>query len=96
MSNKRGIGYDILSRHPDGRERHIEVKSRCSVMAPHLTENEKEKSITDPDYVLDFHVIEGNTATESKRVNDPAELRTKQITAHEVPISEIDRLGEDF
>lgn len=47
-----GCGYDILSKSPDGRELHIEVKGRGRLKAPHifLTDNELQNAKEDSHY----------------------------------------------
>ena len=92
VSNKRGIGYDILSRHPDGRVRHIEVKARCSFTPVQLTPNEEKARLNDPNYMLHIHVIDGQDC-HTRIIQNPAELKTKRETMFKAPNSEIDRLG---
>ncbi len=95
VSNKRGLGYDILSKHPDGRERHIEVKARCSFTPVQLTPNEENARLKDPNYKLHVHVIDGDTHY-TTILDDPSKLITKKNTTHDAPISELNRLGEVY
>ncbi len=95
VSNKRGLGYDILSKHPDGRERHIEVKARCSFTGVQFTPNEEKARLTDPNYKLHVHVIDGDTH-HTITVDNPAKLVTKKKTSYDTAISELDRLGVEY
>ena len=95
VSRTRGIGYDILSRHLDGRERHIEVKARCSFTPVQLTSNEEKARLNDPNYMLHIHVIDGQDC-HTRIVQDPAKLKTKKETVFTVPISEIDRYSVEY
>ncbi|MYC78888.1 MAG: DEAD/DEAH box helicase [Cenarchaeum sp. SB0661_bin_35] len=92
VSNKRGSGRDITSRHPDGRERHIEVKSRCAFTEIDFTENEEKARLNDPDYMVDVHIIEGEKH-DTFRIYEPAKLKTKKKVSYGVSISEIKCLG---
>ncbi len=95
VSNKRDRGYDLSSKHPDGRERHIEVKARCPSAPFHLTENEEEKRRNDPNYRMHMHVIDGQNCR-TRIIKDPSKLKTKKEMLFLVPNSEIDRLGEKY
>lgn len=55
VHDKRGLGYDLVSRHPDGRVRKIEVKARCDTGSVEFTDAEKRHLETDPDAVL--HIL---------------------------------------
>lgn len=52
VHEKRGIGHDIESRHPDGRVHKIEVKARCDTSGLEVTAAEKHHLETDPDALL--------------------------------------------
>ena len=92
VSKKRGIGYDILSRHADGRERHIEVKARCSLTGVDLTPNEEKARLNDPDYIIHVHVIDGDTH-DTTVICNPADLKTERKITHHITNSEITRHG---
>ena len=95
VSNKRGLGYDILSKHPDGQEHHIEVKARCSFTGVQFTPSEEKARLNDPNYKLHVHVIDGEQY-HTTIVDKPANLVTKKKTSYDAAISEIDRLGVNY
>lgn len=92
VSKKRGIGYDILSRHTDGRERHIEVKARCSLTGVQLTPSEEKARLNDSNYIVHVHVINGDTHS-TTMIDNPADVKTKKKIVYDIPKSEIDRHG---
>ncbi|MYE44336.1 MAG: DEAD/DEAH box helicase [Acidobacteria bacterium] len=91
VSNKHGLGYDILSKHPDGRERHIEVKARCSFTGVSFTPNEENARLNDPNCILHSHVFDGDEC-HTRIIQDPSKLKTKREIVFTVSNSEIDRL----
>ncbi|MYG32493.1 MAG: DEAD/DEAH box helicase [Cenarchaeum sp. SB0677_bin_16] len=96
VSNKHdGRGYDILSKHPDGRERHIEVKARCSFTGVEFTRNEENARLNDPNCILHSHVIDGDEC-HTRIIEDPSKLKTKREIVFTVPISELNRFGEVY
>ena len=95
VSNKRGLGYDILSKHPNGGVRHIEVKARCSFTGVQLTPNEEKARLNDPNYIIHIHVVDGQEC-HTHIVKNPAELKTKRETVFTVPNSEIDRCSVEY
>lgn len=92
VSMKRGIGYDILSRHADGRERHIEVKARCSLTGVQLTQSEEKARLSDPNYIVHVHVIDGDRH-DTTVINNPADLKTEKKIVYNITNSEINRHG---
>jgi len=74
VHKKRGIGYDILSKHPDGRVRKIEVKARCDMSGLEFTDAEKQHLETDPNAVL--YVLWNAGHDDEKHVvyDDPSKL----------------------
>ena len=95
VSAKHGIGYDIRSRHPDGRERHIEVKARCQIGAIQFTPNEQDKVHNDPNYRIHVHIIEGQTHR-TFLIEDPTDLNLKKRTICEMSKSEFDRVAIEY
>ena len=90
VSAKRGIGYDILSRHPDGRERHIEVKARCRTGPVQLTKNEAYTIRNDSCAILHVHVDVGADSCETQVFDRPAALKMTERRLWEIPKSELD------
>lgn len=92
VSAKRGIGYDIISCHPDGRERHIEVKARCRAGPIQLTKQEMQTAVNDPHAQLHIHTIRDQTH-HTQVIDNPAGLAMTKRQLWEIPKSELDRVG---
>ena len=95
VTDRRGIGYDLLSTHADGRRREIEVKARRGMSGIELTESEYEHAKNSKDAVI--HVISnaGQPDEELRVISDPGGIRATPTTVHMVPQSEIRRLADD-
>ncbi len=90
VHKRRGIGYDLVSRHPDGRVRKIEVKARCDMSGVEFTAVEKHHLETDPDAVL--HVLR-NAGSDDERLvvyDDPSKLEFTEDRVWKVRASGLD------
>ena len=94
VSDKRGIGYDVLSTHNDGRRREIEVKARCDMGDIQLTESEYEHAKRNEDAVI--HVI-SNAGRPDQRldvISNTSGIRATQNTVYTVRHAEVRRLAD--
>lgn len=94
VSGKRGIGYDILSRHPDGRVREIEVKARCGAGNVQLTQSEYEHAKKSKNAVI--HVI-SNVDRPNQRltvVSNTGDLKANKTIMYNVGWAEIQQLSD--
>ena len=91
VSKRRGIGYDILSVHMDGRRREIEVKASCDAGNIQFTEAEYEHIKRSEHAVVHALSNAGKPDERLDVVNNPASLKTKRETVHTVTRSEIRR-----
>ena len=94
VSGKRGIGYDVLSMHSDGRRREIEVKARCDMGDIQLTESEFEHAKNNDDAVI--HVV-SNAGRPDQRldvISNTKGIQANPSTVHTVPRAEIRRLAD--
>ena len=90
VHDQRGLGYDVVSRHQDGRVRKIEVKARCDMVGVELTAAEKQHLETDPDAVL--HVL-WNVGSDDERLavyDDPSKLEFTEARVWKVRASDLD------
>ena len=94
MSGKRSIGYDILSTHPDGRRREIEVKASCDRGSIMLTPSEYDHVKHSSHAVI--HAISSTSKPDRNLdvVSRPDRLKATKKTMHEVARSEIERLAD--
>ena len=94
VSGKRGIGYDVLSMHSDGRRREIEVKARCDMGDIQLTESEYEHVKNNDNAVI--HVVSnaGRPDQQLDVIYDTKNIRATKITAYTVHRTEIRRLAD--
>lgn len=93
VHKQHGIGYDILSIHPDGRRREIEVKARCDMSCVQFTEAEREHLLRSEHAVI--HVI-GNVGRPDQTftpIYDTKGVRLKQDTVYTMPLSELRRMA---
>ena len=93
VSGKRGIGYDILSVHMDGRRREIEVKASCDAGNIQFTEAEYEHIKRSEHAVVHALSNAGKPDEQLDVVECPASLKTKKETVHTVTRSEIRRVA---
>ena len=94
VSGTRGIGYDILSTHPDGQRREIEVKASCDRGNIELTQSEYEHAKRSSHAVIHSISNAGQPDQRLTVVSDPGSLKTTKKTVHEVTRSEIERLAD--
>ncbi len=94
VTDRRGIGYDLLSTHADGRWREIEVKARCDMSGIELTESEYEHAKNSKHAVIHAISNAGQPDEELYVISDPSDIRTTPTTVHMVPQSEIRRLAD--
>jgi len=89
-------GFDLLSRHPNGEEKAIEVKGRARGGAIHISENEWSKSCNLRDRYWLFAIYDCATPTPLLRmVNDPFQnLLVKAVGGVEVSQNEIMAVSE--
>ena len=94
VAGQRGIGYDLLSTHQDGRRREIEVKARCDTSGIELTESEYDHAKNSKHAVI--HAISNAGRPDEKLhvISDPSDIRATRTTVHMVPQSEIRRLAD--
>ena len=94
VTDQRGIGYDLLSTHADGRRREIEVKARRGMSGIELTESEYEHARNSKDAVI--HVISnaGQPDEELRVISDPGDIHATPATVHRVSQTEIRRLAD--
>jgi SNF2 family DNA or RNA helicase len=69
---RRKMGFDILSRRPDGDVRYIEVKGRARVGELELTDNEWAQARNHPDRYWLYVVYNCDTTPTLKRIKNPA------------------------
>ena len=94
VSGRRGIGYDVLSTHSDGRRREIEVKARCDMGDIQLTDSEYKHVKHSDDAVI--HVV-SNAGRPDQRldvISDPSDMQATRSTIYTVPRTEIRRLAD--
>ena len=93
VHDRRGIGYDILSIHPDGRRREIEVKARCDVSCVQFTKAEYKHLRSGRHAVI--HVISnaGRPDEALTPIYDTEDARLTQDTVYTMSLSEIRRLA---
>ena len=92
VSARRGIGFDVLSTHEDGRRREIEVKARCGMADVDFTEAEYEH-IQQSDHAV-IHVI-SNAGRPDQRfdiISNPRSMQATRKTMYGVSRTEIRRL----
>ena len=94
VSGKRGIGYDILSVHMDGRRREIEVKASCDAGGIQLTESEYEHVKTSKYAVIHSTSNAGKPDQQLDVISNPSGIRATKSTVYDVPRSEIERLAD--
>jgi hypothetical protein len=93
VSDKPSLGYDVLSYNPDNSERHIEVKtvrfSRQEISF-HMSENQRQKSQSDPQYVLYF--VKNPEGKSEIRCIYGKKIRSEYLTPEEyfvkIPVTE--------
>ena len=95
VSGKRGIGYDILSRHPDGRVREIEVKARCGLGGIQLTENEHHHAKNSDNAVIHIISNAGLPNQHLETISDTGDLQATKANMYDVGRTEIRRLVDD-
>ena len=94
VSGQRGIGYDLLSTHPDGRRREIEVKARCDASGIQLTESEYEHAKNSKHAVIHAISNAGRPDEDLDVISDPSDIRSTLTTVRMVSQSEIRRLAD--
>ncbi len=94
VTKQHGIGYDLLSTHPDGRRREIEVKARCDASGIELTESEYEHAKNSEHAVIHSISNAGRPDEELVAISDPSDIRTTLTPIHMVSQSEIQRLAD--
>lgn len=94
VSGTHNIGYDVLSKHSDGRRREIEVKARCDVGDIDFTESEHKHMKTSKYAVL--HVV-NNAGQPNQRldvVSDTSDIQTTRRNVYRASHTEIRRLAD--
>ena len=94
VSRKRNIGYDLLSKHSDGRVRKIEVKARCDTSPIQLTDSELNNLQSDKDARLYVIYNAGEPDQELQVVSNTSDIKTTLRTVHEVTPAEIRRIKD--
>lgn len=94
VSGKRGIGYDILSTHKDGRRREIEVKASCDVNGIQLTESEVDHVENSEHAVIHATTNAGRPDQQFYVISNPKRLRGTDRMVRDIPHSEIQRCSE--
>lgn len=91
VSGKRGLGYDYLSEHVDGRRREIEVKASCDAGNIHFTNAEYEHIKSSKYAVVHALSNAGKPDEQLDVVYEPANMLIKEETVYTVTRSEIKR-----
>ena len=94
VSKRRNIGYDILSTHPDGRRREIEVKARCDMSGIQLTESEIKHVETSKHAVIHAVFNAGRPDQVFKVISSPDDLRGTDRNVRDITYSEIMRCAD--
>lgn len=94
VSGRRGIGYDILSTHSDGRRREIEVKASCEVGSIHLTDSEYDHIKNSEHAVMHIMSNVGKPDQRMDVIYDTENMQATKSTGYDVSRSEIDRLSD--
>ena len=94
VHDKLGLGYDILSIHPDGRRREIEVKARCDLSGPQLTESEIEHIENNKHAVIHMIFNAGKPDQQLRVISKPKNLQGTDQVVRNIPYSEIIRCAD--
>ena len=94
VSGTHNIGYDVLSKHSDGRRREIEVKARCDAGDIDFTEAEYKHMKSSKHAVI--HVV-SNAGQPNQRldvISDTSNIQTTHRHVYRASRTEVRRLAD--